>query len=154
MARLDTDGYGVSFLFVDLWCGDDTLVFATRARGGKQGQAALAHGATSGNDFCLGFARRQTTTNYWSPQVHLAASKHWTWVRQSSYIGFTWSEENLEFVRHSIERDHCAHATCTTGDINGDGRPDLIVGEWLSEDGASFRVFLNFQSDARLETSR
>ena len=62
----------------------------------------------------------------------------------------SWWEQkgNLEFTRHSIERDHCAHATCTTGDVNGDGRIDLIVGEWLSEDRSSFRVFLNFETEA------
>ena len=69
-----------------------------------------------------------------------------------AYDSICWWEqkENLVFVRHSIERDYCSHASCTTGDINGDGRVDLIVGEWLSEDRTAFRVFLNIQSDPNL----
>lgn len=69
-----------------------------------------------------------------------------------AYDSICWWEqkENLVFVRHSIERDYCSHASCTTGDVNGDGRVDLIVGEWLSEDRSAFRVFLNIQSDAIL----
>ena len=70
-----------------------------------------------------------------------------------AYDSICWWEqkENLVFVRHSIERDYCSHASCTTGDINGDGRVDLIVGEWLSEDRTAFRVFLNIQSDSNLQ---
>lgn len=66
-----------------------------------------------------------------------------------AYDSICWWEQkaNLEFVRHSIERDHCAHATCSAGDVNGDGRVDLIVGEWFAEDKAAFRVFLNLKAD-------
>ncbi len=68
-----------------------------------------------------------------------------------AYDSICWWEQkvNLEFVRHSIERDHCAHAACSAGDVNGDGRVDLIVGEWLSDDRSGFHVFWNLpaQSD-------
>lgn len=68
-----------------------------------------------------------------------------------AYDSICWWEQkrNLVFTRHSIERDNCAHATCTTGDVNGDGRIDLIVGDWLGEDRSSFRVFLNFHADRK-----
>ena len=67
---------------------------------------------------------------------------------KSSYDSVCWWEqkENLEFVRHSIERDHCLHATCTTADVDGDGRIDLIVGEWADKNAkGALRVFWNRQ---------
>lgn len=63
-----------------------------------------------------------------------------------SYDSVCWWEqkENLEFVRHSIERDHCLHGTCTAADIDQDGRIDLVVGEWADKNArGSFRVFWN-----------
>ncbi len=75
-----------------------------------------------------------------------------------AYDSICWWEqkENLEFTRHSIERDHCAHATCTSADVNCDGRVDLIVGEWLdTADKAAFRVFLNLPAPPNgIETRR
>ncbi len=57
-------------------------------------------------------------------------------------------QDNLQFTRHSIERDHCSHAACTSADVNGDGRIDLIVGECRDAvDKAAFRVFLNLPSE-------
>jgi len=62
-----------------------------------------------------------------------------------AYDSICWWEqrENLQFIRHSIQRDQCSHAACTVGDVDGDGRIDLIVGEWLNPSGAGFRVFFN-----------
>ncbi len=63
-----------------------------------------------------------------------------------SYDSVVWWEQqaDLKFVRHSIERDHCLHSSCTSADIDGDGRVDLVVGEWAEGDvAASFRVFWN-----------
>lgn len=55
-----------------------------------------------------------------------------------------WEQKDGEFLRHKIERDHCYHATCEAADVNQDGRPDLIVGEWKDGDIAgSLRVFWN-----------
>ncbi len=66
-----------------------------------------------------------------------------------AYDSICWWEqkEQLEFVRHSIERDNCMHTSCTTADVNADGRIDLIVGEWLTEERSAFRVFLNLPAD-------
>lgn len=64
---------------------------------------------------------------------------------KGAYDSVCWWEqrENLQFVRHSIERDTCSHAACAVGDIDGDGRIDLIVGQWLAEDQTAIRVFFN-----------
>jgi hypothetical protein len=51
--------------------------------------------------------------------------------------------EGLKFVRHSIERDTCSHAACTTQDVDGDGRIDLLIGQWQSADQSAVRVYLN-----------
>jgi len=63
-----------------------------------------------------------------------------------SFDSVCWWEqkENLEFVRHSIERDHCLHATCAAADVDQDGRIDLIVGEWADKNAkGALRVFWN-----------
>lgn len=65
-----------------------------------------------------------------------------------TYDSVCWWEqkENLEFVRHSIERDHCLHATCTAADVDGDGRIDLVVGELADKNAkGALRVFWNRQ---------
>ena len=65
---------------------------------------------------------------------------------QISFDSVCWWEqkENLEFVRHSIERDHCLHSACIASDVDRDGRIDLIVGEWSDKDATgALRVFWN-----------
>ncbi len=69
-----------------------------------------------------------------------------TYSEKMSFDSVCWWEqkENLEFVRHSVERDHCLHATCTAADIDRDGRIDLIVGEWADKDAkGALKVFWN-----------
>jgi hypothetical protein len=63
-----------------------------------------------------------------------------------SYDSVVWFEQTsgTEFLRHSIERDHCYHASCDAADVDNDGRVDLIVGLWKEGDVAgSVRVFWN-----------
>ncbi|MEO8272348.1 MAG: VCBS repeat-containing protein, partial [Aureliella sp.] len=62
-----------------------------------------------------------------------------------AFDSICWWEQKAElnFERHSIERDNCTHATCSSGDVNGDGRIDLIVGDWFASDNSAFSVFLN-----------
>ncbi len=63
-----------------------------------------------------------------------------------SYDSVCWWEqkENLQFVRHSIERDRCLHATCTAADVDRDGRVDLVVGEWGDANAkGALRIFWN-----------
>lgn len=72
-----------------------------------------------------------------------------------AYNSVCWWEqrEKLTFVQHTIERDTCTHAACTAQDANGDGRIDLVVGQWQSQDQSALRVFLN-SPHAVKETSR
>ncbi|MEQ1827282.1 MAG: VCBS repeat-containing protein, partial [Pirellula sp.] len=72
-----------------------------------------------------------------------------------AYDSICWWEQraNLEFVRHSIERDQCTHATCEAADVNSDGRVDLIVGQWLAEDRTAFQIFLNLPPEAATSTT-
>lgn len=62
-----------------------------------------------------------------------------------AYNSVCWWEqrEDLKFVQHSIERDTCSHAACTAQDVNGDGRIDLIVGQWQAADQSVMRIFYN-----------
>lgn len=42
-----------------------------------------------------------------------------------------WEQDaDLNFKRHALEQYGTSHATCTAGDVNGDGLADLIVGQW------------------------
>ncbi len=63
-----------------------------------------------------------------------------------SFDSVVWWEqtEPMKFRRHSIEKNHCLHATCEAADVDGDGRVDLVVGEW--KEGATagaLRVYWN-----------
>ena len=66
--------------------------------------------------------------------------------KKGTYDSICWWEQRkeLEFVRHSIEQDHCFHATCTSADLDMDGRVDLIVGEWPNDNvTGAFRIIWN-----------
>ena len=74
---------------------------------------------------------------------------------KGTFDSICWWEQcaGLEFVRHSIEQDRCTYASCTTADINGDGRLDLVVGEWLIPNSSAFRVYLNQPTESPLGTN-
>jgi hypothetical protein len=36
-----------------------------------------------------------------------------------------------QFVRHALETETCDHLGCAAGDLDGDGKPDLVVGDYV-----------------------
>jgi hypothetical protein len=39
--------------------------------------------------------------------------------------------ERGKFVRHMLEASTCIHPACAAGDLDGDGRPDLVIGHFV-----------------------
>jgi hypothetical protein len=40
-----------------------------------------------------------------------------------------------KFVRHALESQTCDHLTCAAGDLEGRGRPDLVIGDYVRGGG-------------------
>jgi hypothetical protein len=36
-----------------------------------------------------------------------------------------------KFVRHALESQTCDHLACAAGDLDGDGRPELVIGDFV-----------------------
>lgn len=68
-----------------------------------------------------------------------------------AYDSICWWEQraNLEFAQHTIERDHLDYATLISHDINNDGFPDLLLGNWTVGVGEPrVRAFVAEPADA------
>jgi hypothetical protein len=50
-----------------------------------------------------------------------------------------------KFVRHALETETCDHLTCAAGDLNGVGRPDLVIGNYVrgGRGGDSLTIWRN-----------
>jgi hypothetical protein len=55
------------------------------------------------------------------------------------------------FVRHAIQTVSCDYAACAAGDVDGDGRPDLVTGCFSRGErgGAAVIVWRNLVSSSR-----
>jgi hypothetical protein len=75
-----------------------------------------------------------------------------------AYDSICWWEhrEGLEFVQHTIERDNCDYASLVSHDVDGDGRPDVVLGNWtVGPNEDRLRVYRNIVSgDARVALDR
>jgi hypothetical protein len=69
-----------------------------------------------------------------------------------TYDSICWWEQQseLNFVRHSIERDRSQYTSVAIADVNQDGHPDILAGVWQVYNESAFRVFLNEPADAKV----
>lgn len=42
-----------------------------------------------------------------------------------------------KFVRHALESQTCDHLACAAGDLDGDGRPELVIGDFVPGGGVT-----------------
>jgi hypothetical protein len=70
-----------------------------------------------------------------------------------TYDSICWWEQQseLNFVRHSIERDRSQYTSVAIADVNQDGRPDILAGVWQVYNESAFRVFLNESLDTKVD---
>jgi hypothetical protein len=59
-----------------------------------------------------------------------------------------WLEQTApgQFMPHVLEWDRCTHATCEVMDVNGDGRLDILAGEFVWS-GTGHRIATVFIND-------
>ena len=50
-----------------------------------------------------------------------------------------------KFVRHALERETCDHLTCAASDLDGDGKPELVTGNFVpgSRPGTAVTIWHN-----------